>query len=272
MKFSNQKNGYNREEVDKFLAELAKEKEQLINEKDEEIAKLKSEISDIKGKSDSIALALTAAVDKAKDIEESSKNIYKLKIEQLTILYTKWETLLNEMLRKYPAISEVSNVKEDMLKLKNSINSALKDDFNVEIMNTNPATDPIRALLNKLTGLKAKSLQDKKERQVKIERKVKVSAEDKTELVKLEEKAPNIKPIIDIKLSENDNNKYENLVDKFLDSDDENDSAFAKSLTVNKPTTSAFVPNETGFDLNECINPTDDLTEIMKSFDFYEAN
>lgn len=272
MKFSNQKNGYNREEVDKFLAELAKEKEQLITEKDAEIAKLKGEISSVQNKSDSIALALTAAVDKAKDIEESSKNIYKLKIEQLTILYTKWETLLNEMLRKYPAISEVSNVKEDMLKLKNAINNALKDDFNVEIMNTNPATDPIRALLNKLTGLKAKSLQDKKERQVKIERKVKVSAEDKTELVKLEEKAPNIKPIVDIKLSESDSGKYESLVDKFLDSDDENESAFSKSLTVNKPTTSAFVPNETGFDLNECINPTDDLTEIMKSFDFYEAN
>lgn len=272
MKFSNQKNGYNKEEVDKFLAELAKEKEELITEKNAEIAKLKAEVASIQGKSDSIALALTAAVDKAKDIEESSKNIYKLKIEQLTILYSKWETLLNEMLRKYPAISEVSNVKEDMLKLKNSISGALKDDFNVEIMKTNPATDPIRALLNKLTGMKARSLEEKRNNQVKIERKTKVSSQDKTELVKLEEKAPNIKPIIDIKLNENDSGKYDNLVDKFLDSDEENDSAFAKALTVSKPTTSAFVPNETGFDLNECINPTDDLSEIMKSFDFYEAN
>ena len=28
--------------------------------------------------------------------------------------------------------------------------------------------------------------------------------------------------------------------------------------------------NESGFDLEEAVNPKDDLEEIMKSFDFYE--
>ena len=241
MKFSNQKNGYNPKEVDSYIVEMEENFNKLIQEKDNQIEMLKNEVNQIKNKSDSIALALTAAVDKAKEIEESSKNIYKLKIEQLTILYSKWEMLLNEMLKKYPAVSGISNVKEDMINLKKSINNALKDDFNIEIMKTNPATDPIRVLLNKLTGLKARSL---------------------------EEKAPKIKPIANVQMSQDD--EYENLVDKFLNSDEEAESAYSKRLTISKPTTSAYVPNETGFDLNECINPTDDLAEIMKSFDFYQ--
>ena len=268
MKFSNQKNGYNQNEVDAYILEMEGKFNNEIESKDREIERLKGEIEKNQSKSESIALALTAAVDKAKDIEESSKNIYKLKIEQLTILYSKWETLLNEMLKKYPAVSGISNVKEDMIKLKKSINNALKDDFNIEIMNTNPATDPIRTLLNKLTGLKARSLEEKQKKAEVIKRKSKASLSDKTELNKLEEKAPNIKPIANVEMSTED--EYENLVDKFLNSDDETENAYSKRLTISKPTTSAYVPNETGFDLNECINPTDDLAEIMKSFDFYE--
>ena len=268
MKFSNQKNGYNTKEVDSYISEMEVKFNSALEEKNREIEVLKDEVAQIKNKSDSIALALTAAVDKAKDIEESSKNIYKLKIEQLTILYSKWEMMLNEMLKKYPAVSGISNVKEDMINLKNSINNALKDDFNIEIMKTNPATDPIRALLNKLTGLKARSLEEKQKKSENIERKSKVSLADRTELTKLEEKAPRIKPIANVEMAKDD--KYENLVDKFLNSDDEAETGYSKSLTVNKPTTSAYIPNETGFDLNECINPTDDLAEIMKSFDFYQ--
>ena len=268
MKFSNQKNGYNQNEVDAYIAEIESSYNSQLEEKNREIEALKKEVEKIQSKSESIALALTAAVDKAKDIEESSKNIYKLKIEQLTILYSKWEMLLNEMLKKYPAVSGISNVKEDMLNLKKSINNALKDDFNIEIMNTNPATDPIRALLNKLTGLKARTLEEKQKKTEAISRKTKVSLSDKTELYKLEDKAPNIKPIANVEMSTGD--EYENLVDKFLNSDDETESVYSKRLTISKPTTSAYIPNETGFDLNECMNPTDDLAEIMKSFDFYE--
>ena len=268
MKFSNQKNGYNPKEVDSYIVEMEENFNKLIQEKDNQIEMLKNEVNQIKNKSDSIALALTAAVDKAKEIEESSKNIYKLKIEQLTILYSKWEMLLNEMLKKYPAVSGISNVKEDLINLKKSINNALKDDFNIEIMKTNPATDPIRVLLNKLTGLKARSLEEKQKKTEVIDRKAKVSLGDRTELTKLEEKAPKIKPIANVQMSQDD--EYENLVDKFLNSDEEAESAYSKRLTISKPTTSAYVPNETGFDLNECINPTDDLAEIMKSFDFYQ--
>ena len=269
MSFSVQKNGYNTAEVDSHLAQT----NQLLQQKDKEIDELKVEIAKLQGKSNSIALALTAAVEKANEIEESSKNIYKLKIEQMNILYKKWDMLLNEMLKKYPAISAISNVKEDMQNLKSSIQNALQDDFNAEILKSNPATDPIRVLLNKLTSSKTKDYSKflpEPKKKVNIERKVKVSAQDKTELAKLEEKAPNIRPIANVKLNEDE--KYENLVDKFLDSDDVGGvNAYAKTITVSRPTKSAYEPNETGFDLNECINPTDDLTEIMKSFDFFNC-
>lgn len=269
MKFTKQKNGYNVEEVDKYLSNKENEYANKIAEKDKEISELKVEISKIQSSSNSITLALTAAVEKAKEIEESSKNIYKLKIEQMTILYNKWETLLNEMLIKYPEIKAITNVREDVENLKNSIKNALKDDFNTEILNTNPATDPIRVLLDKLTGKKAEIAKRNKMEEsfipnetkpIKFERKTKVCGRDKTELNKLEEKAPNIKPIVDINLDEND--KFESLVDKFLNSEEDVKTAVNYNSVV--------VPNESGFDLNECINPKEDLEMIMKSFDFFK--
>ena len=275
MKFAKQKNGYDISEVDNYIEKLESEKQALLEKKDKEITDLKVQISKIQSSSNSIALALTAAVDKAKEIEESSKNIYKLKIEQMNILYTKWDMLLNEMLHKYPEIKNVSNVRQEVEALKNSIQNALKDDFNIEIMNTNDATDPIRNLLNKLTGRKNEMKKQKEMNEIKFvplekedkkivfERKTKVSSKDKTELSRLEEKNANIKPIVNMNLDKDD--KYENLVDKFLNSDEETpENAMIANSKVAK--------SDNGFDLNDCINPKEDLQKIMESFDFFNNN
>ena len=60
---------------------------------------------------------------------------------------------------------------------------------------------------------------------------------------------------------------YENLVDKFLDSDEKVPDTFARILNVPD-----YAKNQGAFDLNEAINPKEDLEEIMKSFDFYNEN
>lgn len=272
MNFSKQKNGYNPEEVEKYLSEIEERNKQTIEEKDKQIDELKVQIAKLQSSSNSIALALTAAVDKAKEIEESSKNIYKLKIEQMNILYMKWEMLLSEMLKKYPMI-KISNVRDEVESLKSSIQKALKDEFNVEILKTNPATDPIRSLLDKLTGrrneikkqkeIESTNFIDEQEDKLIIERKSKVKSSDKTELCKLEEKSANIKPIVNMNLEKDD--KYENLVDKFLNSDsvEEENSLFnfSSSKTDNN-----------GFDLEDCVNPKEDLEVIMKSFDFFKKD
>ena len=263
MNFSKQKNGFNENEVNQYITSLNLEHQKELKEKDIEIAKLKAKLDGMSSKENSIAFALTAAVDKAKEIEESSQNIYKLKLEQLSMLYSKWEIFLNEMLKKYPEIDEIENLKEKLIGLKTSIRIALKDDFNIDLMSKTPATDPIRNLLNRLTEKKqdVASVPKKKE----IKRKTNVSASQKTDLNKIEERANLIKPISNIKLNKDE--AFENIVDKFLCSEDDIPNSFKKVLNVPD-----YSQGDGKFDLNEAINPKEDLKEIMKSFDFFDEN
>lgn len=89
-----------------------------------------------------------------------------------------------------------------------------------------------------------------------------------TELQKIEEKAELIKPITNLKLYENDN--YETLADKYLTEGEDEDSAYANFIT--KKNLGYPTPNESGFDLKEAVNPKQDLDEIMKAFDFFNAD
>ena len=89
-----------------------------------------------------------------------------------------------------------------------------------------------------------------------------------TELSRIEDKAPLIKPIY-----EGDNmgkGEFENLADKFLSEDSEPNNAYANIITSKV----RAVPdvNESGFDLKEAINPKEDLDEIMQAFDFYHGD
>lgn len=265
MNFSKQKNGYNEIEVDNHIESLISLHKIELQKKDEIIKSLKEEVDSVKSKEKSIGLALTAAVDKAKEIEESSQKIYKLKLEQLGMIYTKWEILLNEFLRKNPTVKDLSNIKQDMEQLKTSIKNALKDDFNIELITKTPVTDPIRFLLNRLTETKTSNRTQTEQKTKVIKRKSSITLNQKTELEKLDEKTNQIKPISNLTLEKED--KFENLVDKFLDSEDEVPESFAKVLQV-----PAYSKSEGKFDLNEAINPKEDLEEIMKSFDFYTGN
>ena len=74
MNFSKQKNGFNENEVNQYITSLNLEHQKELKEKDIEIAKLKAKLDGISSKENSIAFALTAAVDKAKEIEEQTVN------------------------------------------------------------------------------------------------------------------------------------------------------------------------------------------------------
>ena len=87
--FQTARNGYSKEEVESYINDLNEQ----IEQKNAEIDRLNKALSkyveteqDIAEKGENISIALTAAVEKAKQIEKSSKNVYKLKIEELEIL------------------------------------------------------------------------------------------------------------------------------------------------------------------------------------------
>ena len=269
-KFSIAKNGYNKIEVERSISNL----EQKLLDKDKEIAELNKRLSEykmqenkIKEKDENISIALTAAVEKAKQIEKSSQNVYKLKIQQLNILYTRWETLLNEFIKKYPDLKEVENIKQVLADFKKSIKSTIKSDFKFASVDS-PVTsdsDSIRTLLGKMNAYISKSATKPKE--VVRDRKplTKDLQNSQSEMRRIEEKAPLIRPIY-----QKETNPQENILDKFLSEEDDKQSEYA-SIITNKSNKIPEV-NETGFDLKEAVNPKDDLEEIMKSFDFFNAN
>ncbi|MBQ3494306.1 MAG: hypothetical protein IJA69_02715 [Clostridia bacterium] len=268
--FSVVKNGYDKKEVDTHIEalnaelEIQKGKNRALSK---ELQDYKAKDRDIKAKGENISIALTAAVEKAKQIEKSSKNVYKLKIQQLGLLYNRWEKLLAAMLEKYPGIDEVDNVKALLADFKSSLKSTLKDDFNLSGITSPVQTDndTIRLLLAKLNNMNTKAQQVKKE---KVERKhlSKDMLDGQTELERIEEKAPLIKPIYDSTIKGDE--EYETLADKFL-TEKAADNAYANIITSKVKTIPEV--NETGFDLKEAINPKQDLDEIMKAFDFFNT-
>ena len=271
MNFSTTKNGYNKKEVDLYIQDLntkIAELEQTTSKDKKELENYRKKDKELNAKQSSISVALTAAVEKAKQIEKSSENVYKLKIQQVNLLYAKWEKLLNVILEKYPQIEEVENVKQLLKDFKNNIKATLKDDYKIYSSNSPVKTDndTIRLLLQKL-GSYSKSAAPTKT--VKVERKQlsKDMLNSQTELSRIEDKAPLIKPIYKNNLQDNE---YENLADKFLSEDDQSNSAYSSIITSK----SRAVPevNETGFDLKEAVNPKDDLDEIMKAFDFFNED
>ena len=270
MNFSTTKNGYNKKEVDLYIQDLNNkilDLEQANSKDKKELENYRQKDKDLNNKQSSISIALTAAVEKAKQIEKSSENVYKLKIQQVNLLYAKWEKLLNVILEKYPQIEEVENVKQLLKDFKNNIKTTLKDDYKVYSVNSPVKTDndTIRLLLKKL-GTYSKETPTKT---IKVERKQlsKDMLNSQTELKRIDDKAPIIKPIFQNNFSDKE---YENLADKFLSQDDGYDTAYSNIITSK----SRAIPevNETGFDLKEAVNPKDDLDEIMKAFDFFNQD
>ena len=78
------------------------------------------------------------------------------------------------------------------------------------------------------------------------------------------EEKSNIKPIADVELAQNEN--YDSPLEKFLQEESQEHS-YDKFLSKNP--NNSLEPNESGFDLKEAVNPTEDLEEIMKAFNFY---
>lgn len=273
--FQSARNGYNKEEVTEYINELEEKirvDEEKIDNLEKSLAIYKNKEKDIKEKGENISIALTAAVEKAKQIEKSSKNVYNLKIEELEILYSRWEKVLNEIIKKYPNLDELDNVKQLLVNFKSNLKSNLKEDFKfVNSTSVSQDGDPMRALLGKMNTYLDKQVTEKKEVKVKTRVRKQLSndmLQKQSELNKLEEKSTMIKPIYEARIEKGE--KYESLLDKFLTEDVVPDSVYANKLTAK----TGIMPdaNESGFDLKEAVNPKESLETIMKSFDFFSNN
>lgn len=270
--FQTSRNGYNKEEVSAYIKDLEEKlefKQQEILTLSKELEKYIKQEKELKEKEASISIALTAAVEKAKQIEKSSSNVYNLKIEELQILYSRWEKVLNEIVDKYPNLDEIDNVKKLMKQFGNAIKNSIKEDFRfVDNSQATEKRDPMKELLKKMGSNLERQLETNTDIKSVIRPRKPIMQDMKnkqTELGRLQEKSVMIKPIFDAKVK-NDDATF-SPVDKFLTEKADENNAYASKITSK---VGVFPDaNESGFDLKEAINPKDDLEEIMKSFDFY---
>lgn len=374
--FNLERNGYDKREVEEYVDSIKRDYEQTLSEQKNRISELKKELEENKQelskyveKSNNISDALVVAVETAKQIENSSKNIYDLEIKRIRALYSKWEQFLDQMMQEYPRLRDRFDTKALLKVFSDGIDNVIKQN-SVTVPSSPSNAMGLRNLINKMSNFNAKQepavdntlkhtiikpevgrsyyndnltsigtvpqqtenvvdryqelrmeqlrrqqeqraqaiknaealktptpvrpvVEEKpvvkvaEERFVKEPEPVKVVVSPKPEpvIVKEEpvvenknilirkekptaveepaEKKTKIKSISSLTL--NNDEKFENLVDKFLsvDEDEEIVADQYEKAVLNKKN------KESGFDLSEALNPTDDLSEIMKSFDAF---
>lgn len=290
VKFNNSKNGYDKKEVDDYIFELSNTCEERLKEQKSRIDDLKADLQTAneqleiyKEKNSNISDALIVAVETAKQIENSSKTIYELEIKRIRSLYDKWKSFLDDFMKRYPELQAKydTNIlldifKQDIDKILNQNKKTMEQKEAVanqfdSIDESN--TIGLRMLINKMSSEnRATYSKDSTENsKVKLYRrpkpteqtmakyKVDLSFEDEEKRLMKDK----IKPISNLELDNNEN--YENLVDKFLTNDDEDYSNAYSKILLEKQ-------KNDGFSLREAVTPTQNLDEIMKSFSFYPDN
>lgn len=288
-KFDIVKNGYDTKQVDEYIFKLTEDCENKmhnqvirINDLKQDLEKSQTELAEFKQKNESISDALLVAVETAKQIENGSKNIYDLEINRIRSLYDKWKKILDDLIKIHPTLKDKYDTTELLQAFSNDIDKILKQNKKsieqkqvvaVENFDTAmPNTIGIRLLINKMNG-KNQNISNGIEATTKsVLRRKNASAESIAKYKQEQNSRDNmskmakdqIKSISDLKIDKND--KFENVVDKFLMSDEEDyqNSAYSKILLEKQ--------KNDKFDLKEAVTPTEDLSEIMKAFSFYPEN
>ena len=241
--FSSEINGYNKNEVDKYIAKLKSEYEASIMEEKLKVIESERKLLDCKKYAEEIEKKQKNIINVLETYkkfqDEGNKNLESLRGEQFNLVYQHILTFFDELKNRYPGIEHNSSYKE-LLEDISKILRQNKENKSQIVKNSVSENDSMRILLNKMQQYK----KEKPETNVKE--------------VYIERQSKNlIKPVTDMQL--NDGENYDNLVDKFLSTKPEENERTMKIQS-------------SGFDLKEAVSPTMSLSEIMKAFDFYNGD
>ena len=279
------KRGYDPIEVDNYINKLVNDYESRLSEQKDRIFYLKDQIEKLSNTSDNeLVTSLVSAVEKAKLIENSSKNIYELETKKLNLLYSKMENLLKDE----NAYNEKS-IKQELLFLIQDCRKSLQNNISMQTQNIKETTlgDPVKKLLTKMIDF------SKIHRERLLIKQEKAKEEVPPAVVKiiptndnLRREVPSSVKVVQIKRQEvkdkpqNVLTNVPNEFDKFLSENSNinganfenimfsNNNKFAEAY-IKGANFGDYTPNATGFDLQEAVNPKEDLDEIMKAFDFF---
>ncbi len=265
--FSVTKHGYSPIEVDNYIIRLKADYETKLSEQKDRIFYLKNQLDTLTRSSENeLMTALANAVEKAKQIEVSSRNIFELETKRLKLLYSKMDSLISNM-AEGTSIEEVKlQLLTHMYECKTSLEKNIE--LQAKAMNMVDTENPVRKLLqkmnNKTTSINLKNIEKFVESPIDHPKENKKPAPPKPavkeeKVVIKKEAAPIFNEYLkeDVPTAQN----FESIM--FKSGKKKNNSVITADLSY--PT-----PNESGFDLKEAVNPKDDLEEIMKAFDFFD--
>lgn len=240
--FSTEFNGYNKEEVDRYIAKLKAEHEASLMEEKLKVLASEKKLLELKNKSSEIETkerSIMSALDAFKRFQdEGNNNIKTLHYEQIKMINDEIHALFKEISLQFPGIQSLDNFKSIFGDLERILSQAQTPTRITSLTQTD--NDSMRILLTKMQGHRREQESPKEVRIVRVE-----------DLPRRNQ----IKPIYDGELEAGDN--YATLADKFLSTKPEDEKA------------RSIKQQDSGFDLKEAINPKDDLAEIMKAFDFF---
>lgn len=261
VKFDIEKKGYDIEQVENYINTLSvKYEEKLAEQKDRvftmrnELEVLKNRLEAYQNKDKQISQALYYAVEKAGQIENSARKLYDLEIKRVNILYERWGIIIEELEKSYGRENLSDNIIKMLDDFKNGLNSVMAQNNNIANSNIKQelkenSDNYIKNLLNKMDYV--------------INDKPKKKSEPKENKKKDDEKS-NIGSRLKILSSKLDGKSAENYLN---DEKELETSAYSKNFFNIK-----HAKNDSGFNLEEALNPKEDLEEIMKAFDFFNTD
>lgn len=280
MKFSIEKKGYNKEEVDEHIEKLSSDYESTLAEQKQRIFELKKDLVEnenaikaYKEKSGLVTKAIYNAVAKAEEIERLSQIKYNQEIKQLKAFHEKWIGYYNKIIEQYPVDSDLLAASKFNNQMKNILSKVGQMESEKDKSNTEVAKN-----LEKNFDEEYKRLSEKRIGYIKVSTgDEKEDEEDDNDL--LREMLPDIdfdSPIItgnfEQKISSELKGEFDPIdrINKYFNSKKEKTKTNEKeNITENENAAAQDTPDykdrsESGFSFQEALNPQEDLEDIMR--------
>lgn len=196
-------------------------------------AKLKDTVEEFRNKEQTISSAIIASMEHANQLEASRKKLYSLDIQRSRLMYLRMEQIINDLYHRYPELKKDSKLKEMNERFKTMVFNDINDKSKEQpvVQKQTVSDDPIKKLLRNII----ECFDSKKP----IEYNAKNEVQEKV-----------VKPV---QKETFDFNKFE------IEKPQKEESVYSQPL-------GAYQPNSSGFDINEALNPTMGLDEILKVF------
>lgn len=263
-RFDINKKGYDTEQVDNFIGKLSLKYEEKLSEQKDRVFALKNELAvmeerlnSYRDKDKQVSQALVFAVEKAEQIESNASKLYDLEVKRLRLLYKQWQDIIAKI-----SISNVSSaIAKELQSFTITIGEVLEQNTRIggnlirKDLHKN-SNDYIKNLLNRMDySINTKSKQTPQNLgSVKSAMSIETDKEN-NRIIDLSGKLDRIKA----------KGSGSSMAENYLNSDEDMQSVFARTMTRKSPPKK----KDSGFDLEDVLNPKEDLDEIMKAFDFF---